>query len=124
MRHADRGLEIVDDADAEQPAAPLRLLAAGGKAVPVRGFDGASEVAGEIPAVVGEPGRGAMGQLVVRDQVAAANSTRSIFSRRAAISMSRSITAVASGRPAPRNGAVGTVLVIAARRRTQAIGTS
>ncbi len=39
VRHADRGLEIVDDADAEQPAAPLRLPAAGGKAVPVRGFD-------------------------------------------------------------------------------------
>ena len=49
---------------------------------------------------------------------------RSIASRLAAISMSRSITAVASGRPAPRNGAVGAVLVITPRRRTQAIGTS
>ena len=47
------------------------------------------------------------------------SSTRSIFSRRAAMSSRRSITAVASGRPAPRNGAVGTVLVITARSRTQ-----
>ncbi len=34
------------------------------------------------------------------------------------------MTEVASGRPAPRNGAVGTVLVITPRKRTHAIGTS
>ena len=38
-------------------------------------------------------------------------------SRSAARSISRSSTSVASGRPAPRNGAVGTVLVITERQR-------
>jgi len=47
-----------------------------------------------------------------------------MFNRFAAMSMSRSMTVVASGLPAPRNGAVGTVLVITARKRTHAIGTS
>ena len=98
VRHADRGLEIVGDADAEQPAAPLRLLAAGGKAVPVGASTRARDVAGEIAAVVGEPGGRAIGQLVARESCCggAARPGRSPAAR-AAISISRSMTSVASG---------------------------
>src|SRR5262245_49461868 len=72
VRHANRGLDVIGDADPEQPAALLCRLAARGKTVPVRGFERAGEVAGEIPAVVGKPGRRAMRQLVTTDQVATA----------------------------------------------------
>jgi len=43
-------------------------------------------------------------------------------SRREAMSMSRSIVNVASGRPAPRNDASGTVFVNTARTRMLAAG--
>src|SRR5262245_30539578 len=45
VRHADRRLDVIGDADAEQAAALLRRSAAGGKARPVRGFQRAGEVA-------------------------------------------------------------------------------
>src|SRR5262249_14560276 len=72
VRHAHRSFDIIGDADPEQPAALLRLPAAGGKAVPVRGLQRAGEVTGEIPAVVGKPGRRTMGQRVAPDQISAA----------------------------------------------------
>ncbi len=62
VRDADRRLDIIDDADAEQSPAPLRLPATDGKAVPVGRFQNAREVAGEVAAVVGETGRSAAGQ--------------------------------------------------------------
>src|SRR5262249_1142233 len=69
VRHAHRSFDITGDADPEQPAALLRLPAAGGKAVPVRGLQRAGEVTGEIPAVVGKPGRRWRGPGVAAAQV-------------------------------------------------------
>src|SRR5262245_25640409 len=60
VRHAHRSLDVIGDADPEQPAALLGLPAAGGKAVPVRGLQRARGVTGEISAVVSKPGRRAM----------------------------------------------------------------
>src|SRR5262245_16234558 len=70
--HAHRSLDVIGDADPEQPAALLGLPTAGGKAVPVRGLQRAREVTGEISAVVSEPGRRAAGQRVAPDQISAA----------------------------------------------------
>src|SRR5262245_38179133 len=72
VRHAHRSLDVIGDADSEQPAALLGLPAAGGKALPVRGLQRAREVTGEISAVVSKPGRRAMGQRVAPDQISAA----------------------------------------------------
>src|SRR5262249_41883263 len=72
MRHAYRRLDVIGDADSEQPATLLGLPAADGKAVPVCGLQRAREVTGEIAAVVSKPGRRAMGQRVAPDQISAA----------------------------------------------------
>ena len=125
VRDADRRLDVVGDADAAQPAALLRLARRAGKALPVGHVQHALHVAGEIAAVVEQPAGGAIGQLLVRGSgCCGAARTRSMPSRAAARSISRSSTSVASGRPAPRNGAVGTVLVITARQRMCISGMS
>ena len=72
VRHADRGLDIIGDADSQEPAALLRLGAALGESLPVRDIEHAREVRGEFAAVVGEPGGSTVGQFVMRDQIAAA----------------------------------------------------
>ena len=72
VRHAHWRLDVIGDTEPQQPAAPFRLLAARRKAVQVRSFERASEIAGEIAAVVSESGCRAMGQLIVADQIAPA----------------------------------------------------
>ena len=72
-RHADRRFDVVRKADAGEPAALLRRAAARRKALPVGELEHRIHVAAEISAVVGEPGRGAIGQLRAADQVAPAD---------------------------------------------------
>ena len=69
VRDADRRLDIVGNADAAQLAALLRFAATRGKALPVGALQHALHVAGEIAAVVEQPARGAVGQLLARDEV-------------------------------------------------------
>ena len=126
VRDADRRLDIVGDADAAQLAALLATRAC----APAKPFQSAAvehalHVAGEVAAVVEQPAGGAVGQLLARDQVLLAQLRRGrCRAASAARSISRSSTSVASGRPAPRNGAVGTVLVITERQRMCISGMS
>ena len=69
VRNADRRFQIVRDADAAELAALLRLAPARGKALPVGHLDHALHVAGEVAAVVEQPAGGAIGQLLLRDDV-------------------------------------------------------
>ena len=72
-RRADRRLDVVRESDAAQPAVRARRGAAFVEAVPFGEFQRALHVAREFAAVVGEAHRAAIRQLVVRDEVAAAD---------------------------------------------------
>ena len=124
VRHPDRGLDIIGHPDPEQPSTLFRRPAAGRKAVPVGGGEHARKVAGEIAAVVVEPGRRAMRQLVAPDQVAATQFD-TIDVEPARRDVDEPLHHRSGFRPpGAANGAVGTVLVMTPRNRTHAAGTS
>ena len=115
---ADRQFDVIGDADAGEPAAFLASRRRPAKPRPIGERGHGVHVGGEIPAVIDEAGRRSIGKPARRIRLRLRSAILSMPEPAAAMSSSRSIAKVASGRPAPRNGAVGTVLVSAPRMVT------